>query len=800
MSDLPPDVAECLKKFLVECCDPPYCPEEDIELGGRCHYTQQVDCMKLTQCSPLLGQYLLSKTLFLIAQIKTTCLALCKETGKVISEHDLSIRFTHLPSLGGTMPTVLPPEGQLVEVCGSIVRMTTKKVVPHSFRLMCPKCRALTEEYSNQFNRGENQKYKCSQASCKGEELSVVGQEWMDYVECRLQQRSNQSGRLPKSIRVTLDDELGSKCSVGQFVEVIGILHNKWKHVFPLSKPSIEPTIAAINILPMEAYRGAVQSLHNGPRRSMGRRADFSGVKFAPESFFLSMADKRERDVALSLSVCSHIAGLFAPRMSVLLSALGGSSTASKNGMHVRSTIHCLYVGDPSTGKTQLLRFAAAIAPRSTSTTGMGSTSAGLTVAASKEGGEWVLEPGALVLSDGGSCIIDELRTVSPADRASLHEAMEQQTISVAKGGIVAKLRTVCSVLSACNPPRKKRNGQTEIGVGGPLLSRFDFIFLLWDIPQAEMDQRIADHILSHNTTEPPTQSLLSQEDVAQYLWWVRSQYAHIDGPTLTDAAADLLAKYYEIQRQRGTSGALGDGIPITVRFLESLVRICQSHAKLHLQSSCTIEDAAMTVFLMERSAYSLKIPLFSIGEELYTSSRLLDTVFLSSEPSNIALQTDILSEIVKVVLNYGHYSGPSATTGDVDLREETPSILKNQRTVTNAMLQSIKNLSQRVNTPTITQVVYSLPHERDRGRVSVPRHAAPRRSLSTRANSSATPEYGEQVLLSTPSSSGGAPAVRESGPGENRRDTAPMQGDENPSRKRVRSAEEILQSLKRHF
>ncbi|KAK7200921.1 DNA replication licensing factor MCM9 [Novymonas esmeraldas] len=623
--------------------------------GGRSIFTQEIDCMKLLDVCPEVGSALLSQTTSVMDVLRVECAALCKEAGQTgILASSISLRLTHVPVAMTGLPSVPPAGGQLVQLCGSIIRMSTKRVVPYASRHMCPRCRETVEAFTNPFDRAAEAKMQCSQPACKHEPLQMIGQVWMDYAECRLQQRSNQSGRLPRSVLVTLDDELSMKCSVGQFVEVVGLAFPKWRHVFPSSRPGIEPAIWAVNVLPMEAYRGAATTAVGAPgvRRRAGKT---DRPKFNPEHFFTSFCKhKRRRGVALTRSVCPHLSGLFAPRLAVLLTALGGSSTTGKTSMHVRSTIHCLYVGDPSTGKTQLLRFAAAIAPRSTSTTGMGSTSAGLTVAAAKEHGEWVLEPGALVLSDGGSCIIDELRTVSPADRASLHEAMEQQTISVAKGGLVTKLRTACAVLSACNPPAR-RGGRTEIGVGGPLLSRFDFIFLLWDKPQPEVDARIASHMLRANTGAQTVleEDELTVEEVARYLWWVRTQYATADGPFLSDAAADLLGRYYEIQRLRGATPSLDDAVPVTVRFLESLVRLTQAHAKLHLQTVCTLEDAAMAVFLMERTAYSLKCPLDAVGPGVYSSSRELDEVFLSDAPAALAQQDAVLTAIADVMFHY---------------------------------------------------------------------------------------------------------------------------------------------------
>eukprot|EP00758_Cryptobia_borreli_P010276 Tbor_TRINITY_DN5556_c0_g2::TRINITY_DN5556_c0_g2_i1::g.13831::m.13831/K10738/MCM9; DNA helicase MCM9 len=338
-----------------------------------------------------------------------------------------------------------------------------------------------------------------------------------------------------------------------------------------------------------------------------------------------------------------------------------------KTGHRIRGTVHCLLVGDPSTGKSQMLRFAASIAPRAVITTGFTSTNAGLTAAATKEFGEWVLEPGALVQSDGGSCVIDELRTVSAADRTALHEAMEQQTISVAKAGLVAKLRTECSVIAACNPPMKRgstrcmvSDGSTvELGVGGPLLSRFDLIFLLWDSVSPQHDSIVASHILEYNNNREIAP--LSLDELRAYLKFVRVLYLRNGGPLLDNAASNLITRYYEAQRKRGSSPALADSLPVTVRLLETLVRLTQAHAKLMLQPHCSVWDAAMALFIMERTAHSLKARIgdcvHANGEPLFTHSKELDECFISSSPDAIPFQEQALQLLIKT---FGSLPPPS--------------------------------------------------------------------------------------------------------------------------------------------
>lgn len=647
-----------ISEFLLHHCDPPQqVLAAEASSSGRSLWTQEVDLMKLLLECPEVASDLFLNPASVIADVRAAVASLCQEAG-ITSEH-LSVRFTHFPPAQTPLQAASPlPQGVLLHLRGTIVRMSAKRVVPFSYRMMCPRCSRSVECYTSPFDRSSSEKKCCDTPTCKREPLQMVEQEWMDYAECRLQQKCL-SGELPRSIRVTLDDELGAKCSVGQFVEVIGISYLSWSHVYQGSKPIIEPTLWATNVLPMDSCLliDQVQPL----QEAFANEGEAAAQTFSPDAFFLSFAKRKlQRAAVLLQSTCPQLSGLFAPRLAMLLSVVGGAAPQAGASLRVRASIHCLLVGHPSTGKSQLLRCASQVAARSTSTTGMGSSSAGLTVAATKENGEWILEPGALVLSDGGSCIIDELRTLSVGDRASLHEAMEQQTISVAKGGLVTKLPTNCSVIAACNPPRAKAGSYSaSVGVGAPLLSRFDFIFLLWDDHNPTLDERIADRILlctDRHAKAPP----LSSSDVGRYLSWVRGQYESEEGPKLSDPAANLLGSYYDLLRCRGATPALEDSFPVTVRSLESLIRVTQAVAKLNLQTICSIQDAALAVLLMERTAHSLKLVL---EEGLYTSSAALDDVFLSDEDANIRRQEEVLHSVVHAVLNHAtaYAAQPSA-------------------------------------------------------------------------------------------------------------------------------------------
>ncbi|PNH06031.1 DNA helicase MCM9, partial [Tetrabaena socialis] len=201
--------------------------------------------------------------------------------------------------------------------------------------------------------------------------------------------------------------------------------------------------------------------------------------------------------------VCPGVAGLLPVKLATLLVLAGGVARRDDGGTQIRGELHLLLLGDPGTGKSQLMKWACRASPgRSVLTTGRGSSGAGLTVAAVREGNSWALEAGALVLADGGLCCIDEFDGIRSTERAVIHEAMEQQTVHVAKAGLVTSLRTRTSIIGAVNP----RPGTTitcsrpltEVtGLEGPLLSRFDIVLLLADPRRPDWDRVVAGHVLA---------------------------------------------------------------------------------------------------------------------------------------------------------------------------------------------------------------------------------------------------------------------------------------------------------------
>lgn len=418
------------------------------------------------------------------------------------------------------------------------------------------------------------------------------------------------AGQTPHSVSVCVYNELVDFCKAGDRVQLTGI--------FRVSPVRVNPRQRAIKSI----YKTYVDVLHvqKVDKKRLGADASTLGVEGEDET----EAGKNEmeetrritaedelkiREISRRHDIYDLLARSLAPsiyemddvKKGILLQLFGGTNkTFHKGGSpKYRGDINILLCGDPSTSKSQMLTYIHKIAPRGVYTSGKGSSAVGLTayVTRDPETRQLVLESGALVLSDGGVCCIDEFDKMSESTRSVLHEVMEQQTVSIAKAGIITTLNARTSILASANPIGSRYNPDLSvpqnIDLPPTLLSRFDLIYLILDRVDDKADRRLAKHLLSMYLEDKPqsaptSDDILPVEFLTLYISYARSNIQ----PVISDEAAQELTNSYVAMRALGQDvRAAEKRITATTRQLESMIRLAEAHAKMRLCEVVTRDD-----------------------------------------------------------------------------------------------------------------------------------------------------------------------------------------------------------------
>ena len=500
--------------------------------------------------------------------------------------------------------------GKLVSIEGLVTKATEvrPRVVEAVFE--CPFCGHIfsVEQGGRQFKEPRECERESGGCGRKVQHFKLLVDKckFANAQKIRLQESPEElrGGELPQAIDVNLEDDISGEISPGDRVIVAGILRSYQRTTQFGKTPFFDIYLDGNSLEIMEEEFEEIEITEEDEREIMG-------LKNQPDVY-----EKLIRSIAPSIYGYEEI------KEAMVLQLFAGIPKELPDETRVRGDIHLLLVGDPGVAKSQLLTYLVKLAPRGLYTGGKSSTSAGLTAAAVRDEfgeGRWTLEAGALVLADKGIAAVDEIDKMKKEDRDALHEAMEQQTVSIAKAGIMARLNARCSLLAAANPKYGRFDKYTaiaeQINMPPTLLSRFDLIFTMMDRPNEEMDTKTAEHILeTHYAGELIARSEnigkveeaekehfeeamqimepdVSPELMRKYVAWSKRNVF----PVMTEEAKNKFLDFYIGLRRQGYEDEDAP-VPVTARQLEALIRLGEARARARLSDKITVEDAERVI------------------------------------------------------------------------------------------------------------------------------------------------------------------------------------------------------------
>lgn len=547
---------------------------------------------------------------------------------------------------------------KLVSVKGLTLRSTS--IIP-DMKVAFFRCNACGHTVGVEIDRGViSEPTKCPREVC-GQTNSMVlihnRSSFSDKQVIKLQETPDlvPDGETPHSINLCVYDELVDSCRAGDRVEVCGIFRSTPVRANPRQralKNLYKTYLDIVHVKKIDKRRlgGDVTTLEHELAEKDQEVEQVRKITAEEEAKIKEISERDDLYEILARSLAPSIYEMDDVKKGILLQLFGGTNKTFTKGGRYRGDINILLCGDPSTSKSQILQYVHKIAPRGVYTSGKGSSAVGLTAYITRDidTKQLVLESGALVLSDGGVCCIDEFDKMSDATRSVLHEVMEQQTISIAKAGIITTLNARTSILASANPINSRYDPNLpvtgNIDLPPPLLSRFDLVYLILDKVDESIDRQLARHLTDMYLEDAPetvnANSVLPVELLTLYIQYAKENF----NPVMTEEGKNELVRSYVEMRKLGEDARSSEKrITATTRQLESMIRLSEAHAKMRLSERVELIDVKEAVRL-------IKSAIKDYATDPVTGRIDMDMIQTGTTAQQRRVQEDLVSEIMKII------------------------------------------------------------------------------------------------------------------------------------------------------